>query len=154
MREIRKALIDYVRCGVELAQGGCLSGYRWNGGGSDWDEAKPTDAEIVLQLLATYLDAQLPPAVGRSAFSSAHLSAAPAPVPRGPGVLALHRVSLRPPHYVLALGDDTVEVCRGRNNLLHSLLLFIAAAARGEPPALRRLHLGRAGLNMLWIIGR
>ncbi|XP_049877306.1 transmembrane protein 209 [Pectinophora gossypiella] len=136
----------------ELASGGCLSEYRWNGGGADWDEGEPCDAELVLHLLATYLDSQLPAAApGLRPFSAAHISAAPAPPARP---LALHRVSLRPPHYVLALGADTLELARGRNNLLHSLLVFLAAAARAEPPALRRVHLGPAGLNMLWIIGR
>ncbi|XP_075981551.1 transmembrane protein 209 [Anticarsia gemmatalis] len=138
----------------ELTHGGCLSAYRWNGGGSDWDESKPTDAEVVLHLLAAYLDGQLPPAPAARPFSASHLSAAPGPSPRGPHALAIHRVSARPPHYVLVLADETVEVSRGRNNLLHTILLFIAAAARGEPPALQRLHLGPAGLNMLWIIGR
>ncbi|KAH9641858.1 hypothetical protein HF086_014668 [Spodoptera exigua] len=138
----------------ELARGGCLSAYRWNGGGSEWDDSKPTDAELVMHLLATYLDAALPAAGCARPFSSAHLSAAPEPPARGPGALAVHRVSLRPPQYALVLGGDTVEPARGRNNLLHTLLLFLAAAARADPPALRRLHLGRAGLNMLWIIGR
>ncbi|KAJ8717538.1 hypothetical protein PYW07_005468 [Mythimna separata] len=138
----------------ELAHGGCLSGYRWNGGGSEWEDSKPTDAELVLHLLATYLDATLPAAASARPFSAAHVSAAPAAPPRGPAALCVHRVSARPPHYVLVLGDETVELSRGRNNLLHTLLLFLAAAAREEPPALRRLHLGRAGLNMLWIIGR
>ncbi|VVC99679.1 unnamed protein product, partial [Leptidea sinapis] len=43
----------------ELAKGGCMSAYRWNGGGADWDEAKPTDSELVLHLVATYLDTQV-----------------------------------------------------------------------------------------------
>ncbi|XP_035435051.2 transmembrane protein 209 [Spodoptera frugiperda] len=138
----------------ELARGGCLSAYRWNGGGSDWDDSKPTDAELVMHLLATYLDAALPAAGCARPFSAAHVSRAPALPPRGPGALAVRCVAPRPPHYALVLGDETVEPARGRNNLLHTLLLFLAAAARSDPPALRRLHLGRAGLNMLWIIGR
>lgn len=135
----------------ELAAGGCLSAYRWCAGGASWDESKPTDAELVLHLLAAYLDGQLPGAPGERPFSEAHLSAAPA-APRRP--LAVHLVTRRPPHFALALGGDTLELPAGRNNLLHTLLLFLAAAARQSPPALRRLHLGRAGLNMLWIIGR
>ncbi|XP_073958020.1 transmembrane protein 209-like [Choristoneura fumiferana] len=135
----------------ELAVGGCLSNYKWNGGGADHDDSKPTDAEIVLHLLATYLDGQLPGGAGGRVFSTEHVSSGGAP-PRGPDALAVHRVSTRPPHYVLALGDDTIEVCRGRNNLLHTVLLLIAACARRTPPALHRVHLGPAGLNMLWII--
>lgn len=83
-------------------------------------------------------------------FSSQYLSAAPG----SPRALALHRVAARPPHFALALAGETLEVARGRNNLLHSLLLLLAAAARRDPPALARTHLGPAGLNMLWIIGR
>ncbi|XP_072943079.1 transmembrane protein 209 [Epargyreus clarus] len=135
---------------TELAQGGCLSNYKWNGGGSDWDESKPTDAEIVLHLLATYLDGQMPQAGNPRPFSSQYLSAAPGE----PRALALRRVALRPPHFALELAGETLEVARGRNNLLHCLLLLLAAAARRRPPALARTHLGPAGLNMLWIIGR
>ncbi|KAI5640181.1 hypothetical protein NE865_07438 [Phthorimaea operculella] len=129
--------------------------YKWNGGGPGWDESEPTDAELVLHLFATYLDLQLPAPPGappgHRPFSSRHVSAAPAPPPRD---LAIHRVCAKPPHYVLVLQGETFEVARGRNNLLHTLLVFIAAAARADPPALRRLHLGPAGLNALWIIGR
>ncbi|VVC99678.1 unnamed protein product, partial [Leptidea sinapis] len=51
----------------ELAKGGCMSAYRWNGGGADWDEAKPTDSELVLHLVATYLDTQTMEGIGGSA---------------------------------------------------------------------------------------
>lgn len=47
-----------------------------------------------------------------------------------------------------------LQVGAGRNNLLHCLLLFVAVCAAREPPALQRLHLGRAGLNLLWVVGR
>lgn len=47
-----------------------------------------------------------------------------------------------------------LQVGAGRNNLLHCLLVLLAACAAREPPALQRLHLGPAGLNMLWIVGR
>ncbi|KAL0870220.1 hypothetical protein ABMA27_006361 [Loxostege sticticalis] len=140
----------------ELASGGCLSAYKWNGGGAGWDESKPTDAELVLHAFAAYLDAQLPPDAPQAAaaFSARHVSAAPAAAPRGPQALALHRVARSPPHYVLVRGDETIEVGAGRNNLLHCLLLFVAVCAAREPPALQRLHLGRAGLNLLWVVGR
>lgn len=138
----------------ELSRGGCMSAYKWDGGSSDWDESRPPDAELVLRLVATYLDTQLPSNGGTKPFTDGHLSVAPNPPPRGPRVLGIHRVTMRPPHYVLVLEEEIVEVCRGRNNMLHTLLMFVAAAARAQPPALRRVHLGRAGLNMLWIIGR
>ncbi|XP_063830920.1 transmembrane protein 209 [Ostrinia nubilalis] len=139
----------------ELAAGGCLSAYKWNGGGAGWDEARPADAELLLHALAAYLDAQLPrEASGAGGFSARHVSAAPAPPPRGPRALALHRAARAPPHFVLVHGEETVEVGAGRNNLLHCLLVFVALCGAREPPALRRLHLGPAGLNLLWVIGR
>lgn len=139
----------------ELAKGGCLSEYKWNAGGSEWEPSKPTDAELVLHLFATYLDGQLAGGGGARPFSAEHvLERSAVRRPGRPGVPAVVRVSARPPHYALALGSETLEVGRGRNNLLHALLLLLAAAARLDPPALGRTSLGRAGLNMLWIIGR
>ncbi|XP_039759626.1 transmembrane protein 209-like [Pararge aegeria] len=121
---------------AELARGGCLSAYRW-----------ADDAELLLALLAAYLDAQL---AGARAFSDRYLADAAAPARR----LALLRVRARPPHFALAWRGALLPVPPGRDNLLHALLLLLAAAARESPPALGRAHLGPAGLNMLWIIGR
>lgn len=141
----------------ELAAGGCLSGYRWDGGGAGWAPGRPTDAELLLHLFATYLDAQLPPlgvgAAAKRPFSGSYLSRAPEPLGPGPAVHLASRAPA-PPHFVLALRGAALDVGPGRNNLLHVLLLLLAELARHEPPALRRLHLGPAGLNMLWIIGR
>lgn len=144
----------------ELARGPCLAAYRWDGGSAGWEAARcPPDAELVLRLLAAYLDGVVPGG-GQSgggesgAFTAAHTSCAPASPPRGPGVLCIHRASLAPPHYLVAVEHEVVETGRGRDNLLHSVLVFLAAAARRSPPALLRLHLGPAGLNMLWILDR
>lgn len=115
-----------------LAAAPCLSAYRWDGGAPDWAPPRPADAEILQHVVATYLAAQ-------------------APGERG---LRVVRVGAQPPHYALARGDEVLDAGRGRNNLLHTLLLLLAAAARRDPPALARTHLGPAGLNMLWIIGR
>ncbi|CAK1584148.1 unnamed protein product [Parnassius mnemosyne] len=136
----------------ELARAPCLSNYRWDAGGSDWDHTQPTDADIILHLFATYLDGQMVQSGNPRPFSSQYLSAGGAG--GAVGALALHRVSSRPPQFALALGGELVGVPRGRANLLHALLLLLAAAARRRPPALARTHLGPAALNMLWIIGR
>lgn len=122
-----------------LARAPCLSAYRWDAGGPDWEPARPTDAELLYHLVATYLEAQAPGALGGEG---------------GPRVVRVGGAGARPPHYALRRGDETLDVGRGRNNLLHTLLLLLAAAARRDPPALARTHLGPAGLNMLWIIGR
>ncbi|CAH0724099.1 unnamed protein product, partial [Brenthis ino] len=135
-----------VRRVAQLARGGCLSAYRWAGGGPDWRPGAPTDAELLLHLVAAYLDAQLP-----GGFSAERVGEAGADALR---VVRVRGAAGAAPHYALVRGDETLDVGRGRNNLLHTLLLLLAAAARRDPPALARTHLGPAGLNMLWIIGR
>lgn len=54
----------------------------------------------------------------------------------------------------MVAGEEALDPGTGRDNLLHTLLLFIAAAARQDPPAIARTHLGPAGLNLLWVLGR
>nr|XP_034830420.1 transmembrane protein 209 [Maniola hyperantus] len=135
---------------AELADGGCLSAYRWDGGSADWDASQPSDAELLLRLVAAYLDGQLPRGARVRPFSDEYLVEGATPNKQ----LAIARLRARPPHFALVWRGATLGVARGRNNLLHTLLLFLAAAARADPPALARTHLGRAGLNMLWIIGR
>lgn len=44
----------------ELAEGGALSEYKWNGGGKKWSDKLPTDAEIVMGCFAAYMDTCLP----------------------------------------------------------------------------------------------
>ncbi|XP_045771305.1 transmembrane protein 209 [Maniola jurtina] len=135
---------------AELADGGCLSAYRWDSGGADWEPSQPPDAELLLRLVAAYLDGQLPRGARARPFSDEYLVEGATPNKQ----LAIARLRARPPHFALVWRGATLGVARGRNNLLHTLLLFLAAAARADPPALARTHLGRAGLNMLWIIGR
>ncbi len=48
----------------DLASGGCISDFRWNKGadfkGRKWDEDLPNDSMMVMHMLCTYLDFQLP----------------------------------------------------------------------------------------------
>ncbi|XP_069681862.1 transmembrane protein 209 isoform X2 [Periplaneta americana] len=143
----------------ELAKGGCMSEYRWNGGGSmhnkDWEEHLPTDAAIVMHLFATYLDSQLPPLPqnpdGRP-FTSQHFAKTPDKPPQGKNTLAIYQVQINPPHYVLLEGEDTLEVAKGRNNLFHTLLLFLHQVKTKEHGMLGRVNLGPSGVNLLWVI--
>ncbi|KAJ4448217.1 hypothetical protein ANN_10231 [Periplaneta americana] len=146
-------------CVAELAKGGCMSEYRWNGGGSmhnkDWEEHLPTDAAIVMHLFATYLDSQLPPLPqnpdGRP-FTSQHFAKTPDKPPQGKNTLAIYQVQINPPHYVLLEGEDTLEVAKGRNNLFHTLLLFLHQVKTKEHGMLGRVNLGPSGVNLLWVI--
>jgi hypothetical protein len=48
----------------ELAEGGALSAFRWNGGGRfkghEWSDKLPTDAELIMACFAAYMDTRLP----------------------------------------------------------------------------------------------
>ena len=48
----------------ELSEGGAMSEYKWNAGGrykgSEWCDKLPTDAEIVMNCVAAYLDVRMP----------------------------------------------------------------------------------------------
>lgn len=55
---------DYVVARItELAQGGMLAAYRWDGGGSfageAWSRTRPTDAELVMHCFLTFMDIQI-----------------------------------------------------------------------------------------------
>ncbi|KAK3909516.1 Transmembrane protein 209 [Frankliniella fusca] len=143
----------------ELAKGGCMSEFRWNSGGSfngkPWDENLPTDATLVMHLLATYLDSQLLPLPqnpdGRP-FSTQHLFKSPDKPPKAKNTFAIHQTSLHPPHYVLVLGEETLDVTKGRNNLFHTVLLFLYIVKTQEHGMLGRVNLGPSGVNILWVI--
>ncbi|PNF40193.1 Transmembrane protein 209 [Cryptotermes secundus] len=143
----------------ELAKGGCMSEFRWNSGGSlhnkDWEEHLPTDSAVVMHLFATYLDSQLPPLPqnpdGRP-FTSSYFAKTPDKPPQGKNTFAIYQVQMNPPHYVLLDGEDTLEVAKGRNNLFHTLLLFLHLVNTKEHGMLGRVNLGPSGVNLLWVI--
>jgi len=48
---------------------------------------------------------------------------------------------------------DKIIVGSGRNNLFHTLLLFLHHVKQSEKGMLDgRIHFGRSGVNMLWVI--
>uniref|UniRef100_A0A1B6FSW8 Transmembrane protein 209 n=1 Tax=Cuerna arida TaxID=1464854 RepID=A0A1B6FSW8_9HEMI len=140
----------------ELARGGCMSEYRWNGGGvwggKEWAPPLPTDAALVLHLLATYLDCQLPQTSlpDSRPFSSHHLVRLPhKPMP---GQLCIMETSTSPPNYILQTKTETFHTPKGRNNLFFTILLFLHTVKTKDHGILGRINLGRSGINMLWTI--
>uniref|UniRef100_A0AAY5EGT5 Transmembrane protein 209 n=1 Tax=Electrophorus electricus TaxID=8005 RepID=A0AAY5EGT5_ELEEL len=114
----------------ELAHSGCMSSFRWNGGGNlknrKWDTDLPTDSAILMHILCTYLDSRLPPHPkypdGKT-FTSQHF--------------------IQTPHN---------SPC-GRNNLFHTVLMFLFIIKTKESGMLGRVNLGLSGVNVLWIFG-
>nr|CAH7720818.1 unnamed protein product [Callosobruchus chinensis] len=111
---------------------------------------------IVMHLLATYLDTQLMPSPNMpdtKAFSGYYYIKMTDKMPElKPNSLFIQEVSEKPPHYRVVVGEKVYEMVKGYNNLFHSILFFLYHVNKMEQGMLGRVNLGRAGLNMLWII--
>uniref|UniRef100_A0A8C6KKS7 Transmembrane protein 209 n=1 Tax=Nothobranchius furzeri TaxID=105023 RepID=A0A8C6KKS7_NOTFU len=125
----------------ELAHSGCMSSFRWNGGGDlknrKWDTDLPTDCAILMHMFCTYLDSRLPPHPkypdGKT-FTSQHFSHTPdKPDVTKENLFCIHQSSTNPPHYQL--------IYQGH---IYSLPKVFATT-------LLRVNLGLSGVNILWI---
>lgn len=145
----------------ELAKGGCISEYSWNSGGKfqgkDWDSHLPSDANLMMSLLAAYFDSQLPPMSliepGAQPFTSTYFVQTPSKVDnKMKDSFFIYQDSIHPPNFQFCVGSDKYEVSKGRNNFFHTVLLFLLHVKVKEHGMLGRINLGRSGLNMLWVI--
>ncbi|XP_073420692.1 transmembrane protein 209-like [Dendrobates tinctorius] len=145
----------------ELSHGGCMSSYRWNGGGDfkgrKWDTDLPTDSAILMHVFCTYLDSRLPPHPkypdGKT-FTSQHFVQTPdKPDTTNENVFCIHQSNINPPHYELVYQKHIYNLPKGRNNLFHTLLMFLYIIKTKESGMLGRVNLGLSGVNILWIFG-
>ncbi|XP_072003602.1 transmembrane protein 209 [Engystomops pustulosus] len=145
----------------ELSHGGCMSSFRWNGGGDykgrKWDTDLPTDSVILMHVFCTYLDSRLPPHPkypdGKT-FTSQHFVQTPdKPDTTNENVFCIHQSNINPPHYELVYQKHIYNLPKGRNNLFHTLLMFLYIIKTKESGMLGRVNLGLSGVNILWIFG-
>ncbi|KAM6301855.1 transmembrane protein 209 isoform 1-T1 [Podargus strigoides] len=145
----------------ELSQGGCMSSFRWNRGGDfkgrKWDTDLPTDSSIIMHVFCTYLDSRLPPHPkypdGKT-FTSQHFIQTPdKPDTSNENVFCIYQSSVNPPHYELVYQRHVYNLPEGRNNMFHTLLLFLYIIKTKESGMLGRVNLGLSGVNVLWIFG-
>lgn len=149
-------LVDRIR---ELSHSGCMSSFRWNGGGDlknrKWDTDLPTDCAILMHVFCTYLDSRLPPHPkypdGKT-FTSQHFSHTPdKPDVTKENLFCIHQSSTTPPHYQLIYQGHFYSLPKGRNNLFHTILMFLYVIKTKESGMLGRVNLGLSGVNILWI---
>ncbi|XP_009329291.1 PREDICTED: transmembrane protein 209 [Pygoscelis adeliae] len=145
----------------ELSQGGCMSSFRWNRGGDfkgrKWDTDLPTDSSIIMHVFCTYLDSRLPPHPkypdGKT-FTSQHFVQTPdKPDTSNENVFCIYQSSINPPHYELIYQRHVYNLPKGRNNMFHTLLMFLYIIKTKESGMLGRVNLGLSGVNVLWIFG-
>ncbi|GAA6081760.1 transmembrane protein 209 [Tachysurus ichikawai] len=143
----------------ELAHSGCMSSFRWNAGGNlknrKWDTDLPTDSDILMNILCTYLDSRLPPHPkypdGKT-FTSQHFIQTPnKPDLSNENFFCIHQSSISPPHYQLVYQGHIYSLPKGRNNLFHTILMFLYIINTKESGMLGRVNLGLSGVNILWI---
>uniref|UniRef100_A0A8C7F8T1 Transmembrane protein 209 n=1 Tax=Oncorhynchus kisutch TaxID=8019 RepID=A0A8C7F8T1_ONCKI len=145
----------------ELAHSGCMSSFRWNRGGDlkarKWDTDLPSDCAILTHVLCTYLDSRLPPHPkypdGKT-FTSQHFTQTPdKPDVTNENLFCIHQSSTNPPHYQLIYQAHVYSLPKGRNNLFHTVLMFLFVIKTKESGMLGRVNLGLSGVNILWIFG-
>ncbi|XP_042562060.1 transmembrane protein 209 [Clupea harengus] len=145
----------------ELAHSGCMSSFRWNGGGDiknrKWDTDLPTDSVVLMHVICTYLDSRLPPHPkypdGKT-FTSQHYCQTPdKPDVTNENLFCIHQSSTNPPHYQLIYQGHVYSLPKGRNNLFHTVLMFLFIIKAKESGMLGRVNLGLSGVNILWIFG-
>ncbi|XP_065890167.1 transmembrane protein 209-like [Dysidea avara] len=145
----------------ELAKGDSLAAFYWNTGGTwanrEWDQDLPTDSQIVMHLLCSYMDGHLPPNPqhpnGR-VFSSQYFLKCPHKPDDKKMDICIYQSSSYPPHYQLLLQNSIVDVPKGRNNLFHCIIYFLHCIKTKQNGMLGQINLGLAGINILWIISK
>ncbi|XP_077450553.1 transmembrane protein 209 [Stigmatopora argus] len=149
-------LVDRIK---ELAHSGCMSSFRWNRGGDlktrKWDTDLPTDCAVLMHIFCTYLDSRLPPHPkypdGKT-FTSQHFSHIPdKPDVSKENLFCVHQNSTTPPQYQLIYQGDIFSLPKGRNNLFHTILMFLYVIKIKESGMLGRVNFGLSGVNILWI---
>ncbi|NXD70589.1 TM209 protein, partial [Eolophus roseicapillus] len=86
-------------------------------------------AQIIMHVFCTYLDSRLPPHPkypdGKT-FTSQHFVQTPdKPDTSNENVFCIYQSSINPPHYELIYQSQTYNLPKGRNNMFHTLLMFL-----------------------------
>ncbi|XP_032895939.1 transmembrane protein 209 [Amblyraja radiata] len=145
----------------ELAHGGCMSSFRWNGGGDyksrKWDTDLPTDSAIIMRMFCTYLDSRLPPHPkypdGKT-FTSQHFIQTPdKPDTTNEHLFCIYQSNINPPHCQLIYQGKVYSLPKDRSNMFHTILMFLYMIKTKESGMLGRVNLGLSGVNVLWIFG-
>lgn len=68
-------------------------------------------------------------------------------------VFCVYQSAINPPHYELIYQRHVYNLPKGRNNMFHTLLMFLYIIKTKESGMLGRVNLGLSGVNILWIFG-
>jgi len=148
-----------------LASGTCLINYNWNSGGNlddrKWSNDFPTDSQLVMHVFCTFMDEKVVPistSTKDHPFTLQHFMKAPAD-PKNLNInIVIYQTTQHPPHYnILATNpkDNTIEtyqVIKGRNNLFHTIIIFVHYIKNYQKGFLYNNYLGSSDFRLLQII--
>jgi len=153
----RQYLIDRIRV---LAKGSYLTSFNWNGGGmwnkKPWTTEFLTDSQIVLHLFCTFMDNAMPDqqTFNGKPFTNRHLVITPGTPDSTKTSVIIYQRHIHPPHFeiVSSQPNETWEVFQGRNNLFHSLMLFIYCVQKKFSSHLDQISLANPRIRLLSVI--
>lgn len=143
----------------ELSRGGCMSEFKWKGGGTykgkPWGDDLPTDSAVIMHIVCCYMDSRLPPDPhypdGKT-FTSQYFKKTPDKPVISKESLCIYQSGIMPPHYQVIIGEDVWDLPKGRNNLFCAILLFLRHIKTKHCGMLGRVNLGPSGVNILWTV--
>ena len=144
---------------TELAQGDCLSTFRWNSGGfwkgRSWDQDLPNDSQILMHMLCVYLDSHMDivsHASPQRVFSSQYYLKAPETPSAKKSDLCLYQAVANPPHFKVLVQDSCFDPLPGRSNMFHAIINFLLRLKSRKHEQLRQVSRNLSELNIYWII--
>eukprot|EP00118_Oscarella_pearsei_P021452 m.240712 g.240712 ORF g.240712 m.240712 type:complete len:134 (+) comp40196_c1_seq30:1257-1658(+) len=125
--------------------------------GKEWNQELPSDTQVLLHLICSYMDAQLPPNPqnpGRHPFSSRYvLKASETPDSKGKSTdISLCQTKTHPPHFKIIKKNEIINIPKGRNNFFSALILFLHHIKTVENGMLGSVNLALISLNILSIL--
>jgi len=153
----REYLVQRIK---ELAAGNCMANFKWNTSAKPMEKEKaaelPTDAKIIILLFCAFMDLKLPkqPLFEEKPFSSKHfIASTDKPDASGRSVVIFER-SVQPPHFQIESSNpnETWPVEQGRNNLFHTLILFIYCVKIKFSGYLDQISLENKDIQLLSVI--
>ncbi|KAI8927752.1 cytochrome B561, N terminal-domain-containing protein [Entophlyctis helioformis] len=148
----RDYVIDRIKV---LAKGSCLAQFQWNSGqawkGKPWThESFPSDAELVMGLFCKYLDEHiriLEPHK-KSGFTDKHFLPSGAKPPASMSSIMIREQAKWPAHYQLVFENAIWDIYPDRNNLFHTLALFVFYIKSASSGYIGMLYIGGRALEL------
>ncbi|KAH6587589.1 hypothetical protein BASA50_011194 [Batrachochytrium salamandrivorans] len=153
----REYILDRIK---NLATGSCVAQYQWDGG-QNWHNRVwnhdnfPSDAEIIMHLFCKYLDEKLRilEPHKHQGFSEKYFLPAGAK-PSAISIYMIREQSKWPAHYQLVVENIIWDIYPNRNNLFHTLAMFIYCVKVISSGYIGLLYIGGVATQLLDVVAQ